>query len=132
MPDEGFVTAASPHSVADTVHRLEGAINASGLRVFARIDHERNAQEVHIALRPTYLLIFGHPKGGTPLMLDNQVVGIDLPFKALVWEDEKGKTWITYNDPAWLAERHKLSSASLAVIQAIQAGMQRLLAITVT
>ena len=132
MSNEGFVTTASPHSVADTVHRLEGAINASGLCVFARIDHEKNAQEVHIALRPTYLLIFGDPKGGTPLMLDNQVVGIDLPFKALIWEDARGQTWITYNDPAWLAERHNLGSVSQAVIQAIQAGMQRLLAITVT
>jgi uncharacterized protein (DUF302 family) len=79
-------------------------------------------------LRPTCLIIFGHPKGGTPLMLENQLAGIDLPFKALVWEDEKGKTWVTYNDPVWLAERHRLGSASDAAVVAIQAGMNRLLA----
>ena len=128
MSDEGLITVASRYPVGVTVERLESAIKGSGLLVFARIDHGTNALEVQLPLRPTFLLIFGHPKGGTPLMMENQVSGIDLPFKALVWEDEKGRTWITYNDPAWLAKRHRLGSASQATVLAIQAGMTRLIA----
>jgi uncharacterized protein (DUF302 family) len=128
MSDEGLITVASKHPVGVTVERLESAIKGSGLLVFARIDHGANALEVQLPLRPTFLLIFGHPKGGTPLMMENQISGIDLPFKTLVWEDEKGQTWITYNDPAWLAKRHRLGSASQATVLAIQAGMTRLIA----
>ena len=128
MAGEGLITVTSKFPIAETVARLESAIKQSGLQIFAHVDHGANAQEVQMPLRPTYLLVFGHPKGGTPLMQENQLAGIDLPFKALVWEDEKGATWISYNDPEWLAERHHLGASSQATVRAIQAGMARMMA----
>ncbi len=95
------------------------------MRVFARIDHAAGAREIGAALRPTELLIFGHPKGGTPLMQDQQLAGIDLPIKALAWEDAQGKVWLSYNDAHWLAERHGLGDASRDAVAAIAAGMQK-------
>jgi uncharacterized protein (DUF302 family) len=108
---EGLVTVECNASVRDTANRLAELIEASGLRVFARIDHAGNAAEAGMELRPTELLIFGNPRGGTPLMQDRQTAGLDLPFKALVWEDEDSKIWLTYNHPVWLAERRRLSSS---------------------
>lgn len=130
MSDQGLITVASKHPVGVTIERLESAIKGNGLLIFARIDHGANALEVQLPLRPTFLLIFGHPKGGTPLMMENQISGIDLPFKALVWEDVKGQAWLTYNDPVWLATRHQLGSSSHATVSAIQAGMTRLIALS--
>jgi uncharacterized protein (DUF302 family) len=86
--------------------RLETEIRAYGLSVFARIDHAAGAAEVGLTLRPTNLIIFGNACGGTPLMQAAQTVGIDLPLKALVWEDAASKTWISYNEPNWVAQRH--------------------------
>jgi uncharacterized protein (DUF302 family) len=86
--------------------RLEAEVKAKGLTVFARINHAAGAAEVALSLRPTELLIFGNAKGGTPLMQSNQTVGIDLPLKVLVWEDASGNTWLSYNDPSWIAKRH--------------------------
>jgi uncharacterized protein (DUF302 family) len=127
MGDSGIVTlvckSRSVRSVADHfVQLVEGA----GLLTFARIDHGANATEAGLELRPTELIIFGNPKGGSPLMQDKQIAGLDLPFKALVWEDAAGVVRLSYNSPAWLAERHGLSEASRPVIAAIEAGMQRL------
>jgi uncharacterized protein (DUF302 family) len=82
------------------------------MTVFARIDHAAGAAEVGLSLRPTELVIFGNAKGGTPLMQSIQTIGIDLPLKVLVWQDESGSTWISYNDPAWLAKRHGLGPGS--------------------
>src|SRR5262249_56845935 len=90
----------------ETMDRLEAAVKAKGLTIFARIDHAAGAAEVGLSLRPTAVLIFGNAKAGTPLMQSNQTTGIDLPLKALVWQDESGKTWLSYNDPNWLANRH--------------------------
>jgi uncharacterized protein (DUF302 family) len=103
---EGLVSLKSPHSAQDTMDRLESIVGDKGLNVFARIDHAAGAEKVGQALRPTQLLIFGNPKGGTPFMQCAQSVGIDLPLKALVWEDDAGQVWLGYNDPTYIAERH--------------------------
>lgn len=108
MAAEGLIKVQSSHGPADTMERLVAQIGATGLTVFARINHSAGAEEVGLALRPTELLIFGNAKGGTPLMQSNQEIGIDLPLKALVWQDASGGTWISYNDPGWLAKRHGL------------------------
>ena len=126
MSSNGLITVASRFSVSETLDRLTAAITSAGLLVFARINHARNAEEVGLALRPTELLIFGHPKGGTPLMQDKQTAGIDLPVKALVWEDEEGTVWLTYNEAAWLATRHELGASSKKAIEAIEAGLATL------
>lgn len=126
MSSNGLITVASRFSVSETLDRLTAAITSAGLLVFARINHARNAEEVGLELRPTELLIFGHPKGGTPLMQDKQTAGIDLPVKALVWEDEKGTVWLTYNEAAWLATRHELGASSKNAIEAIEAGLAKL------
>ncbi|WP_166256545.1 DUF302 domain-containing protein [Marinobacter salicampi] len=105
---EGLVTVKSPHSVKATMDKLEMQAEERGLNVFARIDHAAGAAKVGSELRPTEVLIFGNPKGGTPLMECEQTVGIDLPLKALVWEDAEGQVWLGYNDPRFLAERHNV------------------------
>ena len=102
----GLVTKRSQNSVTETMNRLERAVTERDLVVIARVDHAGAAQKAGMVLRPTQLLIFGNPKAGTPLMQSAQSVGIDLPLKALAWEDETGQVWIAYNDPAWLAARH--------------------------
>jgi Uncharacterized conserved protein len=88
--------------------RLEAEISAKGMEVFARIDHAAGAAEVGLKLQPTELIIFGNARGGTPLMQASQTAGIDLPLKALVWRDGAGKTWLSYNEPGWIAQRHGL------------------------
>ncbi|ERS86575.1 MULTISPECIES: DUF302 domain-containing protein [Marinobacter] len=103
---DGLIWLESPHSPKQTMDKLEAIVKDRGLKVFARIDHAQGAESVGESLRPTELLIFGNPKGGTPLMQCAQTAGIDLPLKALVWEDEDGKVWLGYNDPQYLAERH--------------------------
>ena len=103
---DGLITVKSPRSAKETMARLEEVVIKRGLNVFARIDHAAGAEKIGQSLRPTELLIFGNPQGGTPLMLCEQTSGIDLPLKALVWEDGAGQTWLAYNDPAFLARRH--------------------------
>jgi uncharacterized protein (DUF302 family) len=95
----------------ETMDRLETEIRAHRMTVFARIDHAAGAAEAGLTLRPTELIIFGNARGGTPLMQSVQAVGIDLPLKALVWQDAAGKTWISYNEPSWIAQRHGVSDA---------------------
>ena len=107
---DGLVAVKSPHSAADTMNRLEATVKQRGLNVFARIDHAAGAMKVGKTLRPTELLIFGNPQGGTPLMECAQTAGIDLPLKALVWQDEASQVWLGYNDPAFLAQRHGAST----------------------
>ena len=123
MPDDGLITVASSFSVRETVERLVSFVTSHGLTVFARIDHADGAAKAGLPLRPTELVIFGHPKGGTPLMADRQTAGIDLPVKALAWEDADGKVWLTCNDAAWIARRHGLGPASAEAVQAIGAGL---------
>jgi uncharacterized protein (DUF302 family) len=107
---DGLITVTSPHSATQTMTRLEGIVKERGLNVFARIDHTAGAAKVGKTLRPTELLIFGNPQGGTPLMECAQTAGIDLPLKALVWQDEAGKVMLSYNDPEYLAKRHGAAS----------------------
>lgn len=110
MADEGIVTRPSVHSVATTVDRLETALSDKGFRIFARVDHAAGAESVGMGLAPTQLLIFGKPEAGTLLMSEARTVGIDLPMKFLVWEDADGQVTIGWNDPVWLAERHKIGT----------------------
>jgi len=125
MAGNGLISIESRFGVAETIDRLVATVTGGGLRVFARIDHAAGAREIGAPLRPTELLVFGHPKGGTPLMQDHQLAGIDLPIKALAWEDEQGKVWLSYSDAQWLAERHDLGDASRDAVAAIAAGMQK-------
>jgi uncharacterized protein (DUF302 family) len=115
MAVQGLTTIRSNFGPQDTIDRLETAIKAKGMTVFARIDHAAGAAAVGLTLRPTEVVIFGNARGGTPLMQSVQTLGIDLPLKALVWQDTAGATWLSYNDPVWLAERHGLSGAEAPV-----------------
>jgi uncharacterized protein (DUF302 family) len=124
--DNGLVTIASRHPVKETLDRAAATVQAKGMTVFARIDHAAGAKDVGMALRPTELLIFGNAKAGTPLMKAQQAIGIDLPLKLLAWEDESGKVWLSYNDPAWLAARHGLGSESTAVTNAMREALAAL------
>jgi uncharacterized protein (DUF302 family) len=103
---EGLTSIQSVFGPKETMDRLEAEIRSKGLTIFAKIDHAAGAAEVGLKLRPTELIIFGNARGGTPLMQSAQTVGIDLPLKALVWQDAAGKTWISYNEPNWIAQRH--------------------------
>jgi uncharacterized protein (DUF302 family) len=105
---EGLTTIASSFSPKETMDRLEAEIRAKGMSVFARVDHAAGAAEAGLELRPTNLIIFGNARGGTPLMQASQTAGIDLPLKALVWQDAAGKTWLSYNEPSWIVQRHGL------------------------
>jgi uncharacterized protein (DUF302 family) len=123
VSDDSLVTVRSPYSVQETVDRLVEAVTRHGLTVFARIDHAANAVEVGMPLRPTQLLIFGNPRAGTPLMQDRQVVGLDLPVRALAWEDAGEQVKVTYTDPHRLAQRYGLGEASRDAVDAVAAGM---------
>jgi uncharacterized protein (DUF302 family) len=106
MGDKGLVNLSSRYPVDETVRRLEAEIAAKGMHVFAVIDHSGEAAKVGLKMRPTKVVIFGSPKGGTPLMVAVPSLAIDFPLKALVWEDPEGKVWVTYNSPEYLQERH--------------------------
>jgi uncharacterized protein (DUF302 family) len=125
---DGLITVPSSHSAAQTLDRLAAAVAAAGLQVFARIDHAAGAADVGMDLRPTQLLIFGQARGGTPLMQEAQTAGIDLPLKALAWTDADGQSWLSYNDPAWIAHRHQLGEASTAAVQALAGALAKLAA----
>ena len=112
---EGLTIIASNFGPKDTMDRLETEIRAKGMEVFARVDHAAGAANVELNLRPTELIIFGNARGGTPLMQSAQTIGIDLPLKALVWEDAAGKTWISYNEPKWIVQRHDVTNAQAIV-----------------
>jgi uncharacterized protein (DUF302 family) len=116
---DGLISIASAHSARDTVERLIAALGKRGLTIFARVDHAAGAASVGLPLRPTEVVIFGNPKGGTALMQDQQTSGIDLPLKALVWEAADGKVFLSYNDPHWIAQRHGLGAASAAAVDAL-------------
>jgi uncharacterized protein (DUF302 family) len=106
------------------MNRLEAEVRAKGMAVFAHIDRAAGAAAVGLPLRPTDLLIFCNAKGGTPLMQALQTIGIDLPLKALVWQDASGTTWLSYNDPHWLAQRHGLDDATRAAIEAMSGALK--------
>lgn len=116
MAVDGLTTLRSNHGPQNTMDRLEAAVKTRGMTIFARIDHAAGAADAGLSLGPTELLIFGNAKAGTPLMQAAQSIGIDLPLKALVWQDASGDTWISYNEPSWLANRHALANDVAAVI----------------
>lgn len=111
---DGLLAVKSPYSARVTMDKLETIVKNKGLNVFARIDHAAGAEKVGMLLRPTEVLIFGNPQGGTPLMECAQSVGIDLPLKALVWEDASAQVWLGYNDPVYLVERHGVGDCPAA------------------
>ena len=126
--DKGLVTVPSSHSVDDTVAKLETMLAEKQVKVFAVIDHSGEAKRAGLEMPPTKVLIFGNPKGGTPLMVAAPSTAIDLPLKLLVWEDGEGKVWITYNSPQYLQERHQFPKelmANIAVIEGIAANAAR-------
>jgi uncharacterized protein (DUF302 family) len=121
----GLLSVPSAHAAAQTLERLEAVLEQKGIHVFARIDHAAGAASVGLTLRPTTVVIFGNPQVGTPLMQVEQTAGLDLPLKVLVWEDESGSCWLTYNDPAYLAERHGITDRA-DTVQAMTAALRAL------
>jgi uncharacterized protein (DUF302 family) len=108
LADNGMVHLRSLYSVTETLKRLEAVLRARNLTVFASVDHSGEAGKVGLKMRPTQLIIFGSPKGGTPLMVAAPTLAIDLPLKALAWEDAEGKVWLSYNSPEYLKQRHNI------------------------
>jgi uncharacterized protein (DUF302 family) len=119
MAEEGVVSITSRYPAAETMQRLLAALNKRDMTIFARVDHAAGAAAVGMPLRPTEVVLFGNPKGGTVLMQDQQIAGIDLPLKALVWEDGDGKVWLTYNAADWIAARAGLGDKSAAAVAAM-------------
>ena len=126
MAENGLVTVTSAHDFGTTLARLVAALGAKGITIFARIDHAAGAAGAGLALRPTTLLVFGNPVAGTPLMQAAQTAGIDLPLKALVWQDADGTVRLSYNDPAWVAARHAIGERVDPAIAALRAGIEAL------
>jgi len=118
------VTIASAFDPTQTMDRLEAAVLGKGMQVFARIDHAAGAAAVGLDLRPTAVLVFGNARGGTPLMAAHQTAGIDLPLKVLVWQDADGKTWVSYNEPSWIARRHGGGAETNGVVAAMIAALE--------
>ena len=119
LPDNGMVHLSSPHTLAATLARLETIVQSKGLTILARIDHSGDAAKAGLKMQPTKLLIFGNAKSGTPLMIASPSVAIDLPLKALVWQDDDGKVWISYNSPDYLKERHAIPESLMQNIAGI-------------
>ena len=117
----GLVDIASNHSVNETVEKLKAILQSKGITLFALIDHSGEATKVGMKMRPTKLLVFGNPKGGTPVMLAAPSSAIDLPLKILIWEDAQGKVWVTYNSPTYLRERHNIPVELLPNVNVIEA-----------
>jgi uncharacterized protein (DUF302 family) len=125
--DHGMVHLSSPYSVPETLRRLESLLQTQGLAVFGRIDHSGEAEKAGLKMRPTELIIFGSPKQGTPLMVASPTLAIDLPLKALAWEDPAGKVWLSYNAPEYLKQRHNIPDDLMKNIGGIGALLQKAL-----
>jgi uncharacterized protein (DUF302 family) len=125
LPDSGLVHFRSPYPVAETLKRLESVLQARNLTVFARVDHSGEAEKVGLTMRPTQLVIFGSPKAGTPPMIASPTLAIDLPLKALVWEDADGKVWLSYNSPDYLKRRHKIPDELVKNIAGVGAILEK-------
>jgi uncharacterized protein (DUF302 family) len=118
--DTNLKTTASRYSAAETIDRIEKAVVDKGMRIFARIDHGEEAKKAGLEMKPTILLIFGNPKGGTPLMVAQPTAAIDLPMKALIWEDQDGKVWLTYNTATLLSRRHGVPDDLVSKIEPVE------------
>lgn len=123
MSPEGLTRLASPYPVGITLDRVASTARGRGMTVFARIDHATGAVAAGLQMLPAEVLIFGTAVGGTPLMRAAPTIAIDLPLKALAWQDESGATWLAFNDPAWLARRHRLPAALHADVEVVSAGL---------
>jgi uncharacterized protein (DUF302 family) len=123
--DRGIIDVPSPYSVPETLKRLEDISRAKGLTIFARVDHSGEAEKAGLKMRPTQLLMFGSPKAGTPLMIAAARLAIDLPLKALAWEDTHGRVWLSYNSPEYLRDRHGLPEELLKNIAGVGALIQK-------
>jgi uncharacterized protein (DUF302 family) len=121
LPDNGLIHLRSPRTALETLARLEAIVQSKGLAILARIDHSGDAAKAGLTLRPTKLLIFGNAKSGTPLMIASPSLAIDLPLKALVWQDDEEKVWLSYNSPNYLKERHAIPDNLLQNIAGIGA-----------
>lgn len=121
----GLVSIPSRYSVPETIKKLRAAIETHGMTIFAFVDHSGEAEKVGLRLQPTQLLIFGSPKGGTPLMQASPTLAIDLPLKALAWQDDSGKVWVTYNAPEYLAQRHNVPADLIKNIAGAGALLQK-------
>jgi uncharacterized protein (DUF302 family) len=119
LQDNGLIHLSSPHTVLETLARLETIVQAKGLTILARIDHSGDAAKAGLTMQPTKLLIFGNAKAGTPLMVAAPSLAIDLPLKALVWEDDQGKVWLSYNSPDYLKKRHAVPESLMQNIAGI-------------
>ena len=125
-PPAGLSRLKSRHAPRETMDRIAASVTARGMTIFARIDHGAGAAEAGLALRPTELLIFGHARGGTPLMQAVQTIGIDLPLKVLVWQDADGTAWVGFNEPSWIACRHGLAPDSAPAVQAMHEALTKI------
>ena len=123
--NSGIIDIPSPYSVPETLARLQSILKEKGVTVFALIDHSGEAAKVGLTMRPTQLLIFGNPKGGTPVMVAAPSVAIDFPLKALAWEDTQGKVWLSYNSPEYLQQRHGIPADLLKNIAGPAALLQK-------
>lgn len=122
---DGMIDVSSRHSVPETLARLQSILKEKGVMVFTLIDHSGEAEKAGLTMRPTQLLIFGSPKGGTLLMVAAPRLAIDLPLKALAWQDEQGKVWLSYNSPEYLQQRHGFPAELLKNIAGIPALIQK-------
>lgn len=119
--ENGIISTSTIHTVDETVAKIKEILGTKGIKLFAVVDHSGEAESIGLKMPPTKLLIFGNPKGGTPLMLASPTVAIDLPLKLLVWEDVQGRRWISYNTPQYLQQRHALPDDLLKNIAVIEA-----------
>lgn len=125
LPDNGLIHLRSPYSVPETLKRLQSVLQAKNLDVFARVDHSGEAEKVGLKMRPTQLIVFGSPKAGTPLMVASPTLAIDLPLKALAWEDADGQVWLSYNSPEYLKQRHKVPDELVKNIAGVGALLEK-------
>jgi len=124
---EGIISKPSKYSVPETLHRLETILTAKGIKVFALVDHSGEAEKAGLKMPPTQLLIFGNPKGGTPVMLAAPTAAIDLPWKALAWQDANGQVWLSYNDAAYIQRRFGLSDDVMKPLAGLAAVIEQAL-----
>ena len=117
MTISGLKTSLSGYGPSETLNRILAAVEQLGMTVLARVDHSAAAAKVGMELRPTEVILFGNPKAGTPLMQDAQTMGIDLPLKILVWQDDQNRTWVAFNDPFWLAGRHAVAEGAAPILE---------------
>lgn len=125
LPDNGMSHISSPHSVDETLKHIQAFLQSKSVNIFALVDHSGEAAKVGLKMNPTKLLIFGNPKGGTPLMVAAPTLAIDLPLKALVWEDSGGKVWVSYNTPLYLKQRHQVPDDLIKNIEGTGAMLEK-------